>query len=276
MNSGRTEAVGLLLLATVLLPGFLTGQEVTVQGRVLELYSDQPVPVVAVQLLEGEFGPGVAATAFTTEGGRFVLRGPSPGTYRIRAQRIGYRTVTTPAFDLVPGEPLEVEVLVAVEAVPLASLVVVSERTARLPHLRLHARGFYERREHWGAEGLGLGHFIERDEIEARGPFQVTDLLRTLPGVRVEGSGRRGQRLLLRSTVSFMGPGRGCDPIVFLDGTPVPLVRELVTGEVEITDINELVSPAALVGIELYPGINQPGEFMRGNHCGTVVLWTGG
>jgi outer membrane receptor for ferrienterochelin and colicin len=107
--------------------------------------------------------------------------------------------------------------------------------------------------------GLG-GEFILEDELESRGYPPVADALRTLPGVRVRGSG------LFRQTVSL----RNCTPAVYLDGfiaykpesgSPMYVLSE--------------VAPMDVEAIEVYKGAaTLPPEFAGfGANC-AVVIWT--
>lgn len=253
-------ALGFVLLAAGL-PRSLTAQ--AVQGRILLIDSVEPLAAATVQLLQGEHGDSVVATGRTDEQGRFLLRAPLPGTYRLRAVRIGSQPVVSAPFDLVRDEPpLEVELATATHAVPLAPLVILSERPARL-NLGLYMRGYYEREEVWGREGLGLGHFLDREDIQRTNPFKVTDAVRLLRGVHVEGAGGRGQMITFR-TVRRMSE-RACVPPVFIDGV------RAATG----ADIDDLVAIADVVAIEVYPGLKVPAEFATGDGCGVVAVWTG-
>jgi hypothetical protein len=244
--------VAACLLSWGILPALPAASQV-VEGRVSNAESGEPVPGAAVELLTGQ--GAVQSRVSTDEEGSFVLRAPASGTYRIRAGRIGFQTVSTPSFDLVrDGEPLQVEVLLGVDAIPLAPLVVVSERSARVPHLRLHIRGFYERQRTWGKEGMGFGHFLGPDELERRILFYPSDAIRGVPGIRVVGAGGRRQELVSR--------GGRCPTPVFLDGVYI------ASG-----NMDEFVSASEIVGIEVYPGGTGPPEFV--GPCGAIVIWTG-
>jgi hypothetical protein len=243
------------LLAWILCAAPLSAQ--IVEGRVLDVGTEAPVEGVAVELLAGL--DDVQIRVATDAEGRFRLRARSPGTYRIRAGRIGYETVTTPLFDLVRDEdPLEVEVLIGVEAVPLAPMVVVSERPARVEHLRLHLRGFYERDRTWGREGMGFGQFRGPEELEGRILFSAIDAVQDLRGVRIVGTGGRGRAITVRGG----GFGR-CSPPVYVDGV-------LLRGG----GLDSFVSGSEVLAVEVYQGITGPPEFVRGE-CGAVVIWTG-
>jgi hypothetical protein len=269
---GLARGFGFSLL--ILLPGALPAQ--VVQGRVLDMDTDQPVSSAQVELLEGEDGERTVTAVATDEAGRFRLQAPGTGTYRIRAGHIGYRGVTTTPVDLGAGaEALEVELFLGVEAIPLAPMLIVSDRLARMD-LRLYNRGFYERRRGWGREGMGFGHFLGRDEIERRNPVQVVDLLRDVPGVRiVPRGGRLAGEITMRSVTSISG--LGCSPLIFLDGVPAASGSPdvVIPGVNPGAHIDDLVSVAELAGVEVYPGLTAPAEFLRGNNCGVIVLWTG-
>lgn len=240
--------------------------EVTAQsigGRVLEDLSDHPVPAASVELLPAG-GRTAVWRAISDEAGTFSLDAPKPGRYRLRVEALGYATVTTPEFDLLEkADTLQVEVLVAVEAVPLAPLVVVSRRTGVESSVRLVAVGYFDRRATWGSEGMGFGHFIERDELRRSNPRYLSDVLRSVPGVRIEGGGGRRQVITLRTITSDQGR---CIPPVFINGAP------FATG----ADANEVVVPADVIAVEVYPGMTAPPQFNRGQACGAIVVWTGG
>lgn len=238
------------------------GEGQGVQGRVLDATTEHPVPGALVELLP-EARESAVGTQLADETGTFSLQVRHAGTYRLRVSRLGYQTIVTPSFDLVVGdELLHVELLIGADAIPLAPLVVLSARSARVGPLRLHTVGYAERRATWGRQGMGFGHFLDESDLSLPHVVYVTDALRSLPGVRVEGGGARRQVVTLRN----VGPtGQRCIPVVYVDGAAV------ATG----ADINDVVTPADIVGIEIYPGQTGPPEFLRGRGCGAIAVWTG-
>jgi hypothetical protein len=146
-----------------------------------------------LSLLSVESREKVVKRGLTTDSGTFTLTAPDAGRYRLKAERIGYRGVVSPPFDLVTSRPLDVELEISSEAIPLAPLTVVSHRPALLGSIRLVSNGFFDREQTWGAEGLGMGAFIEKEAIERRPPTRVSDLLRDVPGVLVESAGGSGR-----------------------------------------------------------------------------------
>ncbi|UCG86771.1 MAG: carboxypeptidase regulatory-like domain-containing protein [Gemmatimonadota bacterium] len=260
------------LVASAAVPALISAQ--VVQGRFVDDATGQPVASVSVELLWSDEGVYTVATDVTDDQGHFILRAGASGTYRLRSARIGYQPVTTRVFDLVEGaQPLEVEVRISAVAVPIEPLTIVSDRADRLRNLRLETSGYFERKERYGSEGLGLGEFLEREEIQRHSPSRISDALRTVRGVRVEGAGGVNQTITLRG----QGMGGRCIPPVYVDGSPAGTGR----------DIDALLSPYSLAAIEVYPGLSVPAEFWRDVKlvtptgvnrlppCGAIALWTG-
>jgi hypothetical protein len=255
--------IGLLAAAGWVQPG--TGQRVV--GRLVDDATSAPIAGADINLLRGEKGDEIVALSLTNAEGVFTTTAQEAGRYRLRASRIGYRTVTSPPFDLSHGESLAVELRAAVEVVPLAPLTVLTSRPPLRKPIRLEAGGFYERKETWGREGLGMGHFLGREHLEQIHALKTSDVLRGIPGVRVEAVGARQQVVTMRG----MTMGGRCSPAIYIDGH---IVRRSGDGE---TTIDALVAAPSVAAIEVYPGISKPGRFtdMTSTPCGAVVIWTG-
>ncbi len=89
----------------------------TVLGTVVDRETALPLPAVFL-VLEGTDGTQ-AARGLTGGDGNFILRVPAPGTYRLRAQIIGYADAVTAAFHVADGETVRQNVAVSVQAVSL-------------------------------------------------------------------------------------------------------------------------------------------------------------
>jgi hypothetical protein len=216
----------------------------TVSGRLLDAATAQPIAAGTMALLSD--GTAVA-TVVTDTAGRFVLNAGRSGSYRLRAERIGYRTAETLPLDLTEGDTVMVEFRLSVDAVAMNPITVTGH--SRRPAGQLG--GFYDRMR----SGIG-GAFITREEIEERRPIDTTDLLRTIPGVFVTAGARGGTIVRVRGD---------CSPRVFLDGLPIQLMG---------MSIDNLVRPMDLEGIEVYRGPAElPAQFAHGA-CGAIVLWT--
>lgn len=119
----------LLLLSAGGLGASLWAQ--TVRGTVTDPETGEPLWGAVVVLLEGAEGEARAAGAIADQGGRYLIRAPAPGTYRLRAERIGFRSVTTPPFALGAEESLHRDLRAPVHAVALEEIRVVGESRCR-------------------------------------------------------------------------------------------------------------------------------------------------
>jgi TonB family protein len=193
---------------------------------------------------------GVVGRGGSDASGSFRLIGVPVGRQMLIVRRIGFRPDTS-IVTVVRSANITAEVRLAPAPEVMATVVVDGVR----PVVPTRLRGFYER------SGRRIaGHYFTAADIERRNPHLVTDLLRTLPGVRIAQQG--GQ-----SVVTFRG--QRCPPLVWLDGMPA------AAGYLD----PDVVHPTSLAGIEVYPGLaSVPANFVLPNGqglCGGVIaLWS--
>ena len=190
---------------------------------------------------------GASGQTYSDAEGRFRILGVSPGEQRLVARRIGFRPETLAV--VVPAERgVDVRVRLRAAVLQVAPVVIAARSRGIGP-----MRGFYERRER------GVGHFFTAEDIERRHPRAVSDLLRTLPGTRVN-------YISGQSVITFRG--MRCPPLIWVDGAPA------TAGYLD----PDLFTVTTLAGIEVYPGpATVPAElsWMRGKStCGVIALWT--
>lgn len=119
------SAVAAAAAAFVLAAGLTAGAAAqSVSGRVVTQPDSMPVEGAMVRLV-GEEGSSVART-FTDASGAFRLEAPSPGRYRLRAERIGLRTGEVPPFRIGPEEHVERSVALRPAAVSLEGVTATS------------------------------------------------------------------------------------------------------------------------------------------------------
>ena len=199
----------------------------------------------------GEQGPGLEGArvlligtelvVITNSKGEFAFHGITPGKYVIQASAIGFGTLSSP-IDVKPLETVEVRFEADAESFRLPDLEV-----AERPNL---PADFVRRSQE------GRGRYFSRAEIEKRSPQTVADLLRTVPGMRVDCRGIVCRAVLSRAP-------RNCQPTYWMDG--IPADPALVW----------LQPPRDLDGVEVYSGPSStPPELERGSNCGAIVLWT--
>lgn len=223
-----------------------------VDGRLIERSTARPVPEATVALLTPA-GRIVANTRSDTAGA-FTIAVPRAGAYHLRAQRLGFQTVTSGGFEVSPGEELQVDFTMSTGPVQLEPLTITSRaEPPRVAHLE--TAGFYSR------ERLSPGTFLRRDAIRKGRNMSMSDVLSRLPGAR-RGT-VRGRSVI---TIGRSANGRACPPSVFIDGQPLMM-----------TDfIDDLVHLESVEAVEVYRGPSEtPARFNsmeRG--CGVVVVWT--
>lgn len=214
-------------------PGRLTG---TVLNE-----SNRPVRDAIVEVVR------TAISTSTDTAGRFQLANLPVGTHALEVRRIGFA-------------PQRIPVHLASRSPSIVSVVL--EKPVRMLDAVRVTETVYSRRqtEFERRRRRGFGHFISREDLERRAASQLSDILRTVPGVRVYSS-PTGNVIVFQRGSSFSGP---CRPTVYLDG------MRLGTNE----DLDFLANVSSLEAVEVYTGAGQaPVEFSSGG-CGSLVLWT--
>ena len=120
--------LALLLAAACYFPAALAGQ--VVEGQVVDTITGQPIGNGFVVLLDGT-GTEVARW-LSGPGGRFRIRAPGPGRYRVRSERIGYRVAESTPFELVPGQTLTYLLQISPLPIHLADIEARSRGTCRI------------------------------------------------------------------------------------------------------------------------------------------------
>jgi len=110
-----------------------------------------------------------------------------------------------------------------------------------------------------------MGYYLGPDQLKNMHANYLTDILRRVPGLRVNYTSQGEVITSSRGTTSLMG-GQGCvqyyvDDMPWLSAEP--------------GDINRFVNGNEVVGVEVYSGPGTPAQYTRGmQNCTTVVLWT--
>jgi hypothetical protein len=245
--------------------------QTVLRGELVDEHTGRPISGARVRLLSADSRP--LRGTLTDSLGHFSFPVRQAGAYRLHAERIGYRPTLTPHLRLAAGDTLQVEFRLAVNAVLLAPVEIVARSRARANPV---LEGFYVRRQR------GFGQFVSREEIEQRSPFYITDILGTVPGVRVAPGGRTGSR-----NVYMARSAHGDCPVqIYLDGALVnrPVAARRISDSLRVSDqyanlewtIDDMVSPSSVEGIEIYRGLSEvPAEFGGPNaHCGVIAVWT--
>lgn len=233
-------SVAVLWLVLPLLPTPATAQIVT--GRVLDASDNDPIEGVQIALIDNT--DATRREVVSNSAGEFIILFNTPGTYLLRASRIGYATAETRPIPIGEGEVVEVELRLDVEAVEVEPLAVVVRRPETQRERDL--RRYHERIERYGERHVGPTQIYTREALANWDAYSLEELF--------------GSYLLWRPY------GSDCSPKVFLDGRPVygPFLGDA-----------GLMSVSNIEGIELYAGSGAKGSrFWDPDGCGVVVVWT--
>jgi hypothetical protein len=238
---------GCMRLGPVLVVGlFFANQAVYAQGqderaRLVGLVTDRlaQAPAVAAQITV----LGSERRTLTNEEGWFTLDGLPPGDYVIEVSYLGLTSEEYEVF-LPPGTT-RVDFEVTAPPFELEELVVEIRM-----YRSLKMQEFERRRRH------EKGHFIDRQQIEARSPLFISDLLRGIPGVRVAWTTEGDVRLVMGHGMS------ACVPDLYIDGSRSHAAR-----------INDWL-PNLIEAVEVYNrAFDRPSQF-HSSRCGAILLWT--
>lgn len=214
-----------------------------VAGKVLNKYG-QPIGHARVEL------QNTGAATLTKPNGEFVLDSLPSGTQTLEVRQLGYSPTEVPV-ELSMGRPENVTVKMA-DYVPVLSEMRVTARKEK----GLMDVGFSDRKR------SGMGYYLDEDQLKLRQTTQFSDMLRTVPGLRVQPAGD-GTNVI---TSSRDATG-GCVTF-YVDGSPW---QQMTPG-----DLDTFVRPEEVGALEVYSGSTTPAQFQQPGQsgCTTVVIWT--
>ncbi|MGQ0713963.1 MAG: carboxypeptidase regulatory-like domain-containing protein [Gemmatimonadaceae bacterium] len=242
-----------------------------VYGRVV----DGSAPVVGAEVRLVDDNTGAAISTTSEEGGEFVFRDVSAGSWRLSARRIGY---LPHAESLLLQVGTSQRVLVSLKPLPqsLDTVTVLRDGVtpARYgPSSRMEE--FYRRR------ARGRGRFYTREELEESGRSKLTDLLRLVPGARVKtypgnlvevAFARCSGPVRLRRSGSLSAVATGSA------GAQSPWVALYVDGvRIDTASVKQVLAEfylGEIEALEVYRGVSELPPESVGNACAAIYIWT--
>jgi len=196
-----------------------------IRGTVTDAGTAIPIKAVNVSLLTDD-GRRILATV-SDKDGKFELVIPNGRTVFLQAERIGYETVKSTPITATTSEILELTVRLSPEPIALQGVDVVARRQVD-PRLQ----EFMDRASRY--KKAGIGKIWTRAELEQHHFTFISHLLRTI--------------------ADRYQPGQlGCSgETLFIDDMPVPA-----------EDMDLLVAPEDLEGLEVYRGIEIPPDLLK-------------
>ena len=207
--------------------------------------------------------PALQISGRTTGSGTFIIGRLPQGRHAMIVRSVGFRPLITHVQLPVP-EDSSLTFLLEPLAPELAPVVVEGRRS-----VAGRMSEFEERKA-----TIAGGTFLSRADLEKREHSHLSDVLRSVRGVRLS-RGADGSVIAVSSRGQVLRNSRakGCFYQLYLDGIRIYAPGE---GETEVPpDINSF-APAGLEAIEVYSGpAVTPSKFGGlGAACGTIVLWT--
>ena len=198
---------------------------------------------------------GFNVSARTGANGQFALARLPSGSRTLQVRSVGAAPKSV-VVDLPENGRLETTMKLEKRPPQLATVKVQGEKGGRdIPHA---TTGFASRQK------AGLGRYITGDDIRKFQPWTLVDALALATGVRREWSSSG-------PSITIRGARGQCVPSIFLDG------MSLSTGERgDIPELEGLIKPEYITGIEVYAGPFIPPQFDRSGQtfCGSIVVWT--
>jgi hypothetical protein len=198
--------------------------------------SGQPLSDAQVRVLDA------AGAAMTDSLGSFTLSNLPGGTQVMEVRRLGYALGQVPV-ELRSGRTVH-QTVTLTRFVSLDSIKVVARRSQYRE---------YESR----ARRAGFGRFLSQEDLEKRNAREMTDLVRTMPGFRVEGAGFSAKVVSSRGAISFRQAT--CETNIVIDG-------------LQHQDIN-LIDPHDVGAMETYSS-SAGAPVQYDSQCGVIVIWT--
>jgi hypothetical protein len=223
--------------------------------ELIVLDGERSEPLANVQvLLDGR------AAGVTDAAGFVRLASLQPTEVSLILSLIGYQAMDL-AVGISEGETTILTIPLEIEPVVVSGVQAEVEKGFGSRQLV----AFYERVR------TGTGQYITREEIERRRPGNLSELMRSLPGIGLTTTAG-GDRPMVEARTSAVGDllDRGspdCAIQYFIDGTPIKPIHDGVIGaEVSINEIE---------GIEIYRrGSTVPSTYSRlKNNCGVILIW---
>ncbi len=192
----------------------------------------------------------------TGPNGRFRITRIPPGQFLLIVKRGGYRP-TSAMVEVTANDTLRLAYTLSEAPPNMLEGVNVTEKAVSLRMLEFEQR-----------KKLGMGQFMDADEIDRRGSVYATELMRKFTNMAVAPS--RSKSMTEYFALSNREGGSinmgACPMTVYLDQVPMPTPFNL----------DLLPSPKSIAGIEVYGGSSTiPPQFSGPNRgCGVILVWT--
>jgi hypothetical protein len=213
------------------------------------------------------------------DSGRLTLPFRIAQSVSILARRIGYQ----PTEVRLTSMP---DTAVRIRMNPVARTLEVQVVTVRSPFVRLDLNGFYARMAEV-ERSARVGYFVTPEDLAMRNPQNVTDAVEQFPSIRLRPINDENYCGKVPEPGQLCGhpntrririeDDSGCPLTVYLDGIRI---QPSIVGLKPVDEqVNTLIQPQAVAGIELYPrGVGAPSQYpaygQANCRTGVVLIWS--
>lgn len=214
-------------------------------------------PVTLTGWIRTEDGVPVRGARVTIFGRETFATTNADGAFQLTGIPGGTQTLVTRAIGFVPDERA---VDLTDRRVPVIIGLTSLRRFLDTVHVRAKrvslttAVGFDDRRR------LGAGRFFTPEDIARLHPHELTDIFHHVSSLEMHTDNAHNV------TIRMRGDRAPCTPAIFVDGKQF--------ANWELNDLNGIVQPDQIAGLEIYTASMTPTEFLTQMGCGTVIVWT--
>jgi hypothetical protein len=213
----------------------------TLRGTAVSASTGQPLPGAQVTIDRG-------LSARADAGGAFSIVDAPLGTRTIEVRAVGYYPERRTVNVLESAAPVRVAMQTYQSVIDTLKVIANYDRYSRIEEFKARSRS-------------GLGQFLTAEAIARRRALVTSELFPVVPGLFLEGYGSE-QTLTMRGLTE-----ERCVPFVYLNGS---LLQGLTPADIDL-----LVRPEQIIGIEVYRESQAPPQFVPPlAGCGSIVFWT--
>jgi hypothetical protein len=222
-----------------------SGPDGRLSGTIRGVAGGEPVAGALVAIVNGP-------QTRTDADGKFVIANAPLGTRMLDVRAIGYYPDRRYVNVVNNAGPVQIQ-LSTLKAV-LDTVRIIAKRLPNGPD----DGGFLKRLR------TGQGKYITETDMLRHPVINVSDVFRRIPGLRYSLD-QYGQPIVqMRGAFEEY-----CNPQVYIDG------RNMTIFGGSTADIDDMVSPKDIRGIEVYRESTAPSQFTEGlQGCGSIVIWT--
>lgn len=191
--------------------------------------------------------------------GEWTLAGAPEGTRMLEVRFVGYYPARLPV-DVAAGAPPVRLALPTLRAVLDTVKVVATPLNQRAVEFEMRRR-------------QGVGYFLSRADVARVHPIATSDLFNVIPGFEMQQDGETPDRVIVSRRTHHFGKSIRCSPAIWINGVYFP--------RFSASEIDELVRPEELVGIEVYSEASVPPQYRplgtdanNQGSCGSILIWT--